>query len=82
MEFKRFKRKGLKPITTVLDRLKRIEKIKVFRVERLLKNYNDFDYRTYNGPDLIETHLLKRNSRFFETNETVKYSFFDGELKI
>lgn len=49
-------------------------------MERLIKNYNDFDYRTYNGPDLIDASLKKEIVDFFETND-VKYSFFDGELK-
>ncbi len=83
MEFKRFKRKGLvfnnNSIGLGLEvRIKK--KIKVFRVERLTKDENDFDYLIYNGPDLIDASLNKEIVDFFETND-VKYSFFDGELK-
>ena len=56
------------------------KKIKVFRVERLTKNYNDFEYLIYNGPDIIDASLKKEIVDFFETND-VKYSFFGGELK-
>ena len=63
MEFKRFKRKGLvfnnNSIGLGLDvRIKK--KIKVFRVERLTKNYNGFEYLIYNGPDLIDASLKKK----------------------
>ena len=83
MEFKRFKRKGLvfnnNSIGLGLEvRIKK--KIKVFRVERLTKDDNDFEYLIYNGSDLIDASLKKEIVDFFETND-VKYSFFDGELK-
>ena len=52
MEFKRFKRKGIvfKNNSIGLGLEVTIKKNKVFQVERLTKNYNDFEYLIYNGP--------------------------------
>ena len=61
MEFKRFKRKGIvfKNNSIGLGLEVTIKKNKVFQVERLTKNYNDFDYIIYNGHDLIDASLKK-----------------------
>ena len=58
----------------------RIKKNKVFLMECLTKDDNDFDYLIYNGHELTDASLNKEIVDFFETN-FVKYSFFDGELK-
>ena len=72
MEFRRFKRKGLvfnnNSIGLGLEvRIKK--KIKVFRVERLTKDNNKFDYLIYDGPNLIGESLNKEIVDFFETND-------------
>ncbi|MDG1237396.1 MAG: hypothetical protein P8Q16_02555 [Flavobacteriales bacterium] len=83
MEFKRFKRKGIifnnNSVGLGLE-LRIKKKIKVFRIERLSKENNVFEYLIYDGASLVDDSLNKEIASFLEANSS-KYSFFDGELK-
>ena len=83
MQFKRFKCKGLifnnNSIGLGLE-VRLGKKMKVFRIERLSKDDNTYEFSVFDGANIVDGAFKKEIVSFLEENND-EYLFFDGGVK-